>query len=128
MSQQESLSQGPLILADHADARYVQLGVRYTLDTDYFGSIKRTEAAYDGEQTVIYRLHSDEAPVKCCLSDEEFVQLVAGRLRYLIDHGMAVQQPLLEEAFTAYVHACEEQARASVLVDDDLGDLDVHPF
>ncbi len=107
---QEEMRQGPVVLSEQRYVRYVQLEAVYQDDSEYYAAVKRVEAAYDAGLTVIYVLNSDEMPVKCTLTAEVMDRLVAGRLRYLVDHGMAVRNPLLEEAFTAYVQACEGQA------------------
>jgi hypothetical protein len=126
---QEEMRQGPLVLSEQRYVCYVQLEAAYQDDSEDYAAVRRIEAAYDGPLTVIYMLNSDEMPVKCSLTGEALDRLVAGRLRYLADHGMAVRNPLLEEAFTAYMQACEAQAgRHGVQPPSAFMQLDDFPF
>lgn len=141
--QQQPLS--PRIVFDQGSTRYVELHTAYSDEAMWVDAVQRLEAAYHGKNVILCQMHSEESPIKLFLHAQTLHRLLIGYLDYLADRGIIIAGSIAEhplvQAFTRYIQFCEvEQTfRPPVerthndqdddfLENDDLSDLDEHPF
>jgi hypothetical protein len=140
--QQQPLS--PRIVFEQDNTRYVELHTAYSNEAMWVDAILRLEAAYHGKNIILCQMHSEESPIKLIMNAQALHRLIIGYLDYLADYGIVVGDPIAEhplvQAFTRYMHSYEvERASRPMVVqphknqndffdDDDLSDLDEHPF
>jgi hypothetical protein len=141
---QQQQPSSPRIVFEQGNTRYVELHTAYSDEAMWVDAILRLEAAYHGKNIILCQMHSEGSPVKLTLNAQALHQLIIGYLDYLAAQGIVITGPIaqhpLVQAFTRYVQFCEvEQAfrppvertnnsQDDFFGDDDLSDLDEHPF